>query len=175
MGSSIMHVLRIAALVVLVAAGDAAAQQGASAPKPAAGCASPTARQFDFWIGVWNVTDPTGKVVGHNRVESILGGCALAEHWDGNGGVHGNSYNTYDASDRRWRQFWVDSQAGVLALEGGLVDGSMVLQSSRPGAHIDRIRWTPNADGSVRQLWEVSEDAGKTWATSFDGRYLRAP
>ncbi len=32
------------------------------------------------------------------------------------------------------------------------------------------ITWTPNADGSVRQHWETSED-GKTWKTAFDGLY----
>jgi hypothetical protein len=38
---------------------------------------------------------------------------------------------------------------------------------------LDRIGWTPHDDGSVRQWWERSEDGGKTWATVFDGRYVR--
>jgi len=29
-------------------------------------------------------------------------------------------------------------------------------------------------DGSVRQLWELSNDAGATWTVLFDGRYVRA-
>jgi hypothetical protein len=36
-----------------------------------------------------------------------------------------------------------------------------------------QITWSINEDGSVRQLWETSEDAGKTWATVFDGKYVR--
>jgi hypothetical protein len=35
-----------------------------------------------------------------------------------------------------------------------------------------RITWTPNADGSVRQLWESTDAAGQ-WTTAFDGRYTR--
>jgi len=61
----------------------------------------------------------------------------------------------------------------VLHLSGGLDGKKMVLRSTRPGAHVDRISWTPNDDGTVRQLWESSEDGGKTWTTAFDGRYER--
>ena len=35
-----------------------------------------------------------------------------------------------------------------------------------------RISWTPQADGSVRQLWE-STDARGQWGVAFDGRYTR--
>ncbi len=49
----------------------------------------------------------------------------------------------------------------------------MVLSSKGSGAHVDRITWTPNDDGTVRQHWQTSEDGGKTWKTEFDGRYER--
>ena len=35
-----------------------------------------------------------------------------------------------------------------------------------------RITWTPDADGSVRQLWESTNDKGE-WTVAFDGRYTR--
>ena len=35
-----------------------------------------------------------------------------------------------------------------------------------------RITWTPNADGSVRQLWEAA-DAKGAWTVAFDGRYTK--
>ena len=35
-----------------------------------------------------------------------------------------------------------------------------------------RITWTPNADGSVRQLWEVA-GANDEWTIVFDGRYTK--
>ena len=37
----------------------------------------------------------------------------------------------------------------------------------------NRITWTPNSDGTVRQLWEVSKDQGESWQTEFDGLYKR--
>ena len=144
------------------------------AAPPPGGCAASESRQFDFWIGDWNVVDPAGKVAGHNRIEAILGGCALAEHWDGAGGGRGASYNAYDARTKTWQQFWVDRSGGVLHLAGAFDGKRMVLRSTQPGAHGDRITWTPNGgDGTVRQLWETSDDGGTTWTTSFDGRYER--
>jgi hypothetical protein len=152
----------------------AAFSLGATTPTtpPPTGCAGES-HQFDFWIGDWNVINPAGKLAGHNRIESILGGCALAEHWDSASGGRGVSYNAYDATAKKWRQFWVDSHGGVLELEGALDGRNMVLRSKAGGSHVDRITWTPNDDGTVRQHWETSEDAGTTWTTSFDGRYER--
>jgi hypothetical protein len=55
----------------------------------------------------------------------------------------------------------------------------MVLEGERPSADgpgariLHRIRWEPRSDGSVRQLWEISEDEGATWGVAFDGRYTR--
>jgi len=66
----------------------------------------------------------------------------------------------------------------VLSLEGGIVHREMVLQGSRLNAKTgkpqkQRITWTQNADGSVRQHWETSDDDGKTWANAFDGIYRK--
>jgi len=137
----------------------------------------PEARQFDFWVGKWEVTTPDGKVAGNNRIELVLGGRALQEHWTGAGNFTGTSLNIYDAAAKVWRQFWIDRTGGVLQLSGGFVDGKMVLEGTTPGAagkttH-DRITWTPNADGTVRQFWEQSHDDRQTWTVAFDGLYRK--
>ena len=168
-----LTVRKLLLLVALLAPIAAFAENDSPAQKPAAGCPSAEAHQFDFWIGDWDVTLPDGKVAGHNRIEAILDGCALAEHWQGAKGLRGASYNAYDAPAKMWRQFWVDAQGNVLGLEGRFADGKMILQSTSRGKHIDRISWTPNADGSVRQLWETSEDGGTTWVSAFDGMYRK--
>jgi hypothetical protein len=49
-------------------------------PKPRP-CAAAEHRQFDFWLGDWEVRDATGKLVGHNGIEAAHNGCALIEHW----------------------------------------------------------------------------------------------
>jgi hypothetical protein len=181
-----MRVLPLLALLMSTNApshGTAAAPAPVAVPTPAA-CAAAERRAFDFWIGEWEVIGPKGNIVGHSRIEAILGGCAIAEHWQsatGNGANDGNSYNIYNADLKRWEQFWVDASGSRLLLAGGLVEGSMVLEGRQDlpaadGVHArDRITWTPNADGSVRQRWENSKDEGKTWTVAFDGLYRRRP
>jgi hypothetical protein len=165
------------ALAALVAGGTAMAQT--TTPKPPA-CQSAEPRQFDFWLGRWEVFTPDGKKAGDNLIEAIDGGCALIERWSGRGGFSGTSLNSWDAGAKLWRQHWVDNQGGLLRLAGRFEGGSMVLESSdphadKPGAtRRQRIRWTPLPDGAVRQLWEQSDDDGATWSVAFDGRYVRA-
>jgi len=155
----------------------------AAAPAPgASACSGAEHRQFDFWLGEWEVFGKAGKLVGRSRIEAILHGCVIAEHWSsGSGGSNdGKSFNLYNGQTGRWEQFWVDAQGNRLLLSGGLVGGRMVLagEQAKPDAETglvqhERISWTPNADGSVRQLWESSKDAGKTWTIVFDGSYRR--
>ena len=83
-----------------------------------------SARDFDFWVGDWDVYGPKGRQVGRNTVEFLFDGAAIAEHWRGAGGVEGRSLNAYEASRDRWHQTWVDSTGDLLMLDGGLVDGS---------------------------------------------------
>ena len=90
--------------------------------------------------------------------------------------MHGTSYNIYDATSHRWHQTWVDDVGSLLELNGTFRDGRMVLigeQKSDSGATLQRITWTPNGKGEVRQLWEASSDGGKTWAVQFDGLYRK--
>jgi hypothetical protein len=134
-------------------------------------CADPARRQFDFWLGEWQVHDPTGREVGHNRITALFDGCALREEWRGAGGVQGTSLNTYSAATGLWHQTWVDSSGDLLLLDGGLVEGAMVLEGTSGNAR-QRITWSVEPDGTVRQLWETSTDGG-AWQTAFDGRYSR--
>jgi hypothetical protein len=137
-----------------------------------------SARDFDFWVGEWDVFGPAGRQVGANSITPLFDGAALAEHWRGAGDVEGRSLNTYVASAGRWHQTWVDSTGDLLLLDGGLVGGSMVLEGTLPGAdgsaEHQRITWTPEPDG-VRQHWEASSDGGASWQTAFDGHYRRRP
>jgi len=162
----------LAAVISSAAIAVAQDQQG-QPPRP---CSTVEYRQFDFWLGDWEVTNK-GQVSGKNSIKVILNGCVLLEEWAGASGYTGKSYNRYDALTGKWEQYWVDSQGGVLRLEGGLVDGNMVLSGeaiTNGETVVNRITWTPNDDGTVRQHWESSKDDGKTWATLFDGLYAPA-
>jgi hypothetical protein len=159
----------ITASAILLAATTA---QAADQPPD---CTGAEYRQFDFWIGEFDVRSPDGQLAGHNVIEPTLNGCVLTEHWTGTDGSEGRSVNFYDRREQRWNQVWIDDRGGVLRLAGGIVDGSMLLEGTTSGkdgaVRRHRIRWTPNPDASVRQHWESSTDDGATWATVFDGIY----
>lgn len=116
---------------------------------------------------------PDGRKAGDSRIESFAAGCALLEHWSGSGGFGGKSLNSYDRTDQRWHQSRVDRSGARLELAGSLTDERMVLSSARVAGRIQRIAWSVNGDGSVRQLWKSSADGGATWTVQFDGRYVR--
>jgi hypothetical protein len=150
----------------------------AIATEPGPGCADSQARQFDFWIGQWRVTE-NGKLAGHNHIERVLGGCALIENWSGAKGGSGKSLNFFDRDDGLWHQTWIDGRGGALFLAGKFVEGAMRMEGVRPGADGQpptrhRITWTPLADGSVRQLWESTPVEKEEWTRQFDGLYVRA-
>ena len=136
-------------------------------------CKAPEYRQFDFWLGKWEVK-ARDQLAGYNEITVEEGGCVVHEHWTGAKGGTGQSFNVYDTGAGRWHQFWVDNSGTVLHLVGGLEAGVMLLTGATTGPEgkplHQRLSFTPNPDGTVRQLWEQSPD-GNTWSTVFDGLY----
>ena len=158
---------------ILSALGLVAFAGASASPLP---CDGKNFREFDFWLGKWQVRTPDGKLAGTNQIAREYNGCVLHERYTTERGYAGESLNIFDATRKVWHQTWVDNTGTLLLLEGGLVDGKMVLQGQTTGADAaitrHRISWTPNTDGSVRQLWE-STDAEGQWTTAFDGLYTR--
>ena len=142
-----------------------------------ANCSSKQHRAFDFWLGNWQVTTSTDEIIRKNKISLINNGCTLLEEYSTPSGYIGKSLNIYDASTKRWHQTWTDSLGLLLKLEGNLVGKSMVMQGKGKDQNnkkiINKITWTPNSDGTVRQLWQTSADKGKTWVTVFDGLYTK--
>lgn len=135
-------------------------------------CSDPSYRQFDFWLGEWEVRKPDGTLAGTNSIVKEYGGCVLRERYASVSGYLGESLNTYDVARKVWHQTWVDNCGLLLLLEGGLVDGCMVLEGPGEGGARHRITWTPSPDGTVRQCWE-STDASAKWNVAFDGIYKK--
>ena len=122
----------LATLMLSVCASFASAAPPAP---PVFGCPASMAEyhQFDFWIGRWEVRDPSGKsVIGHSRIESVADGCGISEQWTGAKGSNGVSYNAWDPQTGHWHQFWIGNNPdGVLTLTGGVDRGSMVMVGAR--------------------------------------------
>ena len=138
--------------------------------------ASPEFRQFDFWIGEWDVKNPQGVPSGSSSVQLILGQCIIFENWAGGGGNNGKSFNIYDTSDKKWHQTWVDDKGIFTHYIGGLVDGKMVVVADTiisGKKTLAKMTFSKLPNGDVRQFGENSTDEGKTWVTAFDFIYSR--
>jgi len=137
-------------------------------------CNTPEYRQFDFWVGDWDVESAAAPgTVSRNLITRIHDGCTVREEYTTPHGYAGSSLNFYDAPRKVWHQTWIDNQGGGLFLEGGLRGRDMVLSTPMDRPEIQRITWTPLDDGRVRQHWESTTDGGKTWTSAFDGYYTR--
>lgn len=137
----------------------------------------PESKQFDFWVGEWDVTS-AGAPAGTSKVEKILNGCVLQENWTSAGGSAGGgkSFNLYDPEQKRWRQTWVDAGGRITDYVGGLdKEGRMVFTAhdAWPSTKVHlRMTFTRLSDTQVRQLIETSPDR-KKWSVAFDGLYTK--
>jgi hypothetical protein len=153
--------------------------EGQGQAPPAVCQADRAFRQFDFWIGEWTVrNNADSTVVGQNRIESRESGCVLVEHWTGSAGTTGISLNYYDRVTGKWRQVWVANNYSIDIVGGLNGDGAMVLEGHLHHYRQNRASgfrgtWTPNPDGTVRQLFEQRDAETGAWQVWFDGRYER--
>lgn len=150
----------------------------------AQGCGEdPAFAALDFWVGTW-VVEAEGRTVGSNRIEKILSGCAILEHWTAAGGGQGKSLFYYVPATEAWKQVWVTEDPG----RPGGVKEKVRVEHHGPGVrfqgeiplpggrtYLDRTTLVPEGDGTVRQTIEVSRDDGATWETTFDAVYRPVP
>jgi hypothetical protein len=134
------------------------------------------ARDFDFWVGTWEVRDAEGTLVGHNTISKVDGGCTLLERWSGAGGSTGTSMSYFQPSGERWHQLWVGSNGTLIDIAGGLRDGMMRLEGTIEYVAQDRIEafrgtWSVLPDGRLRQHLEEFSLVAQTWQTWFDGYF----
>ena len=135
---------------------------------------------FDFWLGEWNVytNDEKRDFQGTNLITKHHRNCLIMENWTSVQGGTGRSMNYFDPVEDQWRQLWV---AGGYSIDytGGLDEsGAMVLNGKinyyKTGkSQAFRGRWTPNADGSVRQFFEQQNLETNEWSVWFDGLYVK--
>ena len=82
-------------------------------------------RQFDFWVGDWDVADASGKAAGRNQITLEERGCVVIERWKSASGGTGLSVNYYDPLAAQWTQQWFGLGI-LLTMKGGLRDGAVL-------------------------------------------------
>lgn len=154
------------AVLLLVTAPSVSSLFAQSSP-----CSASEHRQFDFWLGDWDVFDrgastPSARA----RVTSEFDGCVVREVYDQVDGLHGESLSSYDAKAGQWQQTWVTNRGQLLVIHGKRDGTALAFDGwTREGVKetLVRARWVPDAEG-VRETAERSTDGGRTWTPWFD-------
>ena len=154
-----------------------------SLTEPAAVAADDTAtasaecRQFDFWLGDWKITNPSGSKEASSRVYLALGQYLLVESWDDGKGHKGENLFAYSSDDKSWHGMFADNEGRVHVFTGKVVPGLAEFYGPSRGSNgeavLNRIRVTRIAADKVKQSWEKSIDNGASWTAVFAGEYYR--
>ena len=155
---------------------------GQSATQPPNPCAAPQQKQFDFWIGEWELSWPGQNAgeTGHgtNSIQRILDGCIVQETFSSQETDHlrGTSISVFDTRSGSWKQTWVDNQGGYLDFVGGFKDGQMILQREanvNGSKTLQRMVWKNISANAFDWSWEASRDGGKSWQVQWPIHYKR--
>ncbi len=156
--------------------------QQSTTPAPPNPCAAAQQKQFDFWVGEWDLSWPpqNGGEAGHgtNSIQRILDGCIVQENFSSQDSDHlrGTSVSVFDTRAGAWKQTWVDSQGSYLDFTGEFKDGQMILQreANVNGTKLlQRMVWKNITANAFDWSWESSRDGGKTWQVNWPIHYKR--
>ena len=138
---------------------------------------SAEARQFDFWIGEWDVKNTQGQPAGKSKIELLLGDCIIFENWTSAlpNIYTGKSFNLYNTIRKKWMQTWVDDKGAVIEFIDGEYKDNKLTFITKPDEQqqITRLTFHNLNPDLVRQHFEVTSDNGKTWTTTTDLYYSR--
>lgn len=147
-------------------------------------CSRPEFRQFDFWIGEWEVFGKNGQKGGDSKISVILDSCVILEEWTSANAQQGliysgKSFNSYNAATKQWQQTWTDNTGNTTEfLRGEGSNGKIIYYADKVTGpdgkqFMRRLTFTKLDNNKVRQFGELSNDGGKTWIVEYDLEYRR--
>jgi hypothetical protein len=140
-------------------------------------CSSPEARQFDFWVGQWDLSwGEDGRATNH--VQAIMDGCVILERFDGTPAIplRGMSLSSYNTNHGKWQQTWVDNNGNYFDFAGEFQHGKMILARDAvvEGKPIkQRMVWYNIAKDELDWNFERSDDGGQSWQILWQIHYRR--
>lgn len=169
------------AFLTLSLGSAAAAQQEAPDKLP------PEARQFDFWVGTWDVNlrmiqdDASWQdsVQATAKIYSILNGKAILELWD-SANIKGYSLRYFDLARKEW-VLWLNwpgqDRSGSSSLAGSFRHGrgDFYSKSQKPDGSESISRYSFNDITPTSLRWDdaYSDDGGKTWRNNWIMEFTR--
>ena len=131
-------------------------------------------KQFDFWLGEWEVTWGEDGVA-TNHVLRIMNDRIIQENFSSSD-LQGMSVSSFDRERGVWCQTWVDNNGTYLDFTGKFEDGKMILVRDaivRGEKCKQRMVWHNIEADRFDWNWERSDDYGKTWLALWEIKYRR--
>ena len=167
-----------------------------ASPAQSSPCSDPAAREFDFWIGDWEIRQSILRQDGtwlelpaQTSVRSALDGCAVIERWEGQvmffwegmtkpDTLSGLSVRAYDPTTATWHIHWMDTRAPRFGhpYVGRFTRGrgEFFREWQAPeGNRLGRVTFQDITANSVNWALAVSRDAGRSWQTIWTMRMQR--
>jgi len=137
----------------------------------------PPEQQFDFWLGVWDVSWDDNQH-GTNRIARILDGRVIQENFDGYPAMsfRGMSLSVYSPKLNQWQQTWVDTEGNYWHFLGGVAGTQMILGTDDvvKGQPIKlRMIFYNIARDEIDWRWERSDNERQTWDVKWQIHYRR--
>jgi len=153
---------------------------GAVVQQRPTGCTAPENRQFDFWLGEWDVSNSgTTALVAESSITLADQGCVILEYWRPFQGASGHSINGYDAVAKEWKQTWIDATGRITPYAGTMQGGTLFMDDrsnpSPPGVKFKkrRMNFRPIDASTVRQWGEGWDETKQAWVVTWDLTYRR--
>jgi hypothetical protein len=132
---------------------------------------------FDFWVGSWQVTDPSDGSIGRNTIRRVLGGRVLEERFTFPG-PDGKAYrgrsHTVHVEGRGWCQTWVDTTGLYLDFVGDMSGDAMRLERRAVANEVpvvQRMEWSQITAESLVWQWmratEGTDDFTLLWRLDY--------
>jgi hypothetical protein len=134
-------------------------------------------QRLAFWIGDWEIRDSAGQYYANQFVRPVVDGCGVTAEWIGRDGNTGMSVSAYDSHAGEWRQVYISNQwPDPLGVQLRRSDSTyrgrgvrFIALTDPPPSQLTRSRITisPLVNHRALQLFEQSNDGGKTWRVVF--------
>lgn len=171
-----MNFIYIILIIVVSASVESAYAQDNKSP-----CSLPESKQFDFWLGEWNLSwkDADGKdLSGTNKINKILDGCVIQENFEtADGTFKGTSVSLYNQRLNKWQQTWVDNAGAYLDFTGEFSNDRMELSRDAKDKNGNPIKlrmiFYNITNNEFDWNWEKSDDNGSNWKVLWKIHYKR--
>jgi len=180
----------LAAALIGATPAASSAQDPTSAPFPLNPDLPPEARQFDFWIGEWDVNlrvlqddgSWQDQIRSTAHIYPILNGKAVLELWSDERqlGIKGYSLRYYRPDRDAW-ELWLNwpsaNRSGSSSLEGGFRHGRGEFFAGGPNASGEQVtRYTFSDITPTSLRWDdgVSMDGGRSWRENWRMEFSRS-